>query len=57
MSIDVILDSQRKFFRSGATLPVKFRIEMLKKLYNAVKKYEKEICEALSADLGKSDFE
>lgn len=57
MSIDVILESQRKFFRSGATLPVKFRIEMLKKLYNAVKEYETEICAALTKDLGKSDFE
>ncbi len=57
MNIDVILESQRKYFRSGATLPVKFRIEMLKKLYDAVKKYETEICEALTSDLGKSDFE
>ena len=32
MNIDEILDSQRKFFRSGATLPVEFRIRMLKKL-------------------------
>lgn len=57
MNIDEILESQRKFFRSGATLPVSFRVEMLKKLYDAVKKYETEICQALTADLGKSDFE
>lgn len=57
MNLDEILESQRKFFRSGATLPVSFRMEMLKKLYNAVKKYETEICQALTADLGKSDFE
>ncbi|MBQ8895094.1 MAG: aldehyde dehydrogenase [Clostridia bacterium] len=57
MNIDEILASQRKYFQSGATLPVKFRIEMLKKLRDAVKKYEKEIGEALTADLGKSDFE
>ena len=57
MTIDIILEKQRKYFASGATLPVKFRIEMLKKLYNAVKKYEKEISDALKADLGKSDFE
>ena len=30
---------------------------MLKKLYNAVKKHEKEIGDALTVDLGKSDFE
>ncbi len=57
MNIDQILESQRKFFQSGATLPVEFRIEMLKKLYDAVKSHEAEICAALKADLGKSDFE
>ena len=57
MDIDQMIDSQRKFFRSGATLPVKFRIEMLKKMRAAVKKYETEIGAALKEDLGKSDFE
>lgn len=57
MNIDIILELQRKFFQNGATLPVKFRIEMLKRLYNAVKKYETEITDALKEDLGKSDFE
>lgn len=56
-NIDEILESQRKYFQSGATLPVDFRISMLKKLRDAVQKYEKEISEALTADLGKSDFE
>ena len=56
-NIDALLESQREYFKSGATLPVKFRIKMLKKLYTAVKKYEKEICEALTKDLGKSAFE
>ena len=56
-NIDDILEAQRKYFASGATLPVRFRIEMLKKLYGAVKKYETEIEEALTADLGKSSFE
>ena len=37
MNIDTILESQRKFFLTGATLPVSFRVEMLKKLYAAVK--------------------
>ena len=57
MTIDEILESQRKFFHTGATLSVDFRIEMLKKLHAAVKKYEPEITEALKSDLGKSDFE
>ena len=57
MNIDQILESQRAFFQSGATLPVEFRVEMLKKLYTAVKDKESEICEALTKDLGKSAFE
>ena len=57
MDIDVILQKQRAYFQSGATLPVSFRIAMLKKLLATVNKYEKEIGDALTADLGKSDFE
>ena len=57
MNIDKILDSQRKFFQSGATLPVDFRVEMLKKLRAGVQKHQAEIEAALKADLGKSDFE
>ena len=56
-NIEAILESQRKYFQSGATLSVEFRIEMLKKLYQTVKKYEVEIEEALTKDLGKSEFE
>ena len=56
-NIDQILESQRAFFQSGSTLPVEFRIEQLKKLYDIIKTNEKEICKALTADLGKSDFE
>ena len=56
-NIDEILEAQRKYFDSGITLPVKFRIQMLKKLYAAVKDHEKEIEAALTADLGKSTFE
>ena len=57
MIIDEILVKQREFFASGKTLDIKFRREMLKKLYKAVKKYEGEINDALKSDLGKSDFE
>lgn len=57
MDIEMILSKQREFFDSGKTIPVKFRIEMLKKLYRAVKDNEDRINEALKADLGKSDFE
>lgn len=57
MSIKETLEKQREYFNSGATLPVEFRIKMLKRLYAAIKKYEVEIEDALTADLGKSDFE
>ena len=56
-NIEAILESQKKYFQSGATLSLEFRIEMLKKLYQTVKKYEVEIEEALTKDLGKSEFE
>ncbi|MBQ8408452.1 MAG: aldehyde dehydrogenase [Clostridia bacterium] len=55
--IQALLESQRTYYRSGVTLPVQFRIEQLKKLYAAVKKYEAEINDALCADLGKSHYE
>ncbi|MBQ8723663.1 MAG: aldehyde dehydrogenase family protein, partial [Opitutales bacterium] len=52
-----LLEKQRAYFKSGVTVPVKFRIGQLKKLYAVVKKYEDEICDALTADLGKSRYE
>ena len=57
MNIEEILVKQREFFSTGATIPVKFRIEMLRKLYKSVKENEPAINDALKADLGKSDFE
>ena len=57
MNIDEILRLQREFFATGATLDVEFRIANLKKLLDTVHKYETEICRALHADLGKSNFE
>lgn len=55
--IDVILEQQKQFFRSGATLSVESRVEMLKKLYDTIKVNKKEIAIALQQDLGKSEFE
>ncbi len=55
--ITSLLEKQRKYYKSGATIPVKFRIEQLKKLYATVKKYQNEINDALTSDLGKSHFE
>ena len=56
-NIDAVIEAQREYFRSGETLSAKFRIEMLKKLYAAIKSHESEIEAALRADLGKSAFE
>ena len=55
--IAFILEEQRKFFLSGETLPIKFRKQMLKKLYASVVSHKEEILSALTSDLGKSDFE
>ncbi|MBQ4087724.1 MAG: aldehyde dehydrogenase [Clostridia bacterium] len=57
MTIQQIVENQKTFFLSGATLPVSFRISQLKKLYHAVKSREAEICTALEKDLGKSNYE
>lgn len=55
--IQTLLEGQRTFFRSGATLSVDFRIQHLKTLYATIKKYESAICGALKSDLGKSAYE
>lgn len=55
--IDDILQLQRDFYDSGATIPVSFRKRQLKKLYQAVQKYRQQIEEALKKDLGKSSYE
>ena len=55
--ISTLLERQQTFYRSGATIPVSFRIAQLKKLYAAVRKYEAEINAALLSDLGKSGYE
>lgn len=52
-----LLEQQQTYFKSGSTIPVKFRIQQLKKLYATVKKYETEINDALTSDLGKSHYE
>ena len=57
MPLEALLNKQRAYFRSGATLPVKFRIAMLKKLRQEIDHREAEISAALQADLGKSTYE
>ena len=57
MNIHEIVEKQRKYFQTGATLPVPFRLQMLRRLRDAVDRCEAAIEEALSADLGKSGYE
>lgn len=52
-----ILNRQREFFKSGKTLPVKARLEYLKKLKEVIKANEQEIFDAIYKDLGKSSTE
>ena len=52
-----IVATQRKFFRTGITLPVSWRIKQLKKLKAAVIAHEKEFEDALAEDLGRSKVE
>ena len=51
------VDSQRKFFRTGETLDVKWRLEQLKKLKQAVIGHKELLQAALYEDLGKSPVE
>lgn len=46
--------TQKEYFRSGATLPLEFRLAQLRSLYRGIKRFEPQILEALRSDLGKS---
>ncbi len=52
--IHQIVERQRTYFKSGATLDTGFRKAALRKLRKAVKKNEARLAAALKADLGKS---
>ena len=52
-----ILESQKRFFKSGLTRTIKFRIEQLEKLRDGIIKYEEDILNSLKLDLGKPTFE
>ena len=49
-----IVKAQKEYFRSGATLQVKFRKEMLNKLLKAINNWESKLADALWKDLHKS---
>ena len=56
-SIREIVAAQRRFFRTGETLPIRWRIKQLKRLKAAVLAHEKEFEDALAEDLGRSTVE
>lgn len=55
--VSQILTEHKSYFHSGETKEIRFRIQQLNKLKNAIKKYEKDILDALYKDLRKSEFE
>ncbi|MCJ7448640.1 MAG: aldehyde dehydrogenase family protein [Bacteroidales bacterium] len=55
--ISLILDNQKKFFASGKTLDISYRLETLKKLRSLIIQNEKEIKDALWKDFHKPEFE
>lgn len=56
-NIHELVNRQRRFFRTGATLDVDWRLAQLKKLKQAVRRYERPIQKALAEDLGRSAAE
>lgn len=56
-NIEKILKKQNEFFYTGKTIDIEYRKEQLKKLKEAVDRYEEKILYALQLDLGKSEFE
>ncbi len=55
--IKKIVNEQKDYFYSGATLDVSFRKKSLKKLLSVIKKRESEIAEAIAKDFKKPLFE
>ena len=55
--IRAIVDRQRTYFRTGATLDVDFRLRALDRLAACIRAHETVIGEAIRQDLGKSAFE
>lgn len=57
LEVKNIIELQRKYFLTGATLNVDTRIQALKKLRSSILRHEDKINAALKSDLGKSPFE
>ncbi|GAB3527944.1 aldehyde dehydrogenase [Pontibacter brevis] len=55
--IEQLVQKQRAFFATGKTLELPFRKEQLRKLQQAIRKYEQELFDAMYADFRKPEFE
>ena len=55
--LHTLVERQRAFFRSGATLDVEWRIRQLKMLEQSVSQHETQLEDALAADLGRATAE
>jgi aldehyde dehydrogenase (NAD+) len=55
--ISSIIDDQKKFFATGKTFDINFRIGILKKLRSLIISHEQEIVDALWKDFHKPEFE
>lgn len=56
-AIGDLVQKQRDFFLSGATRPIEFRLDALRKLRDALKAHEKKILAAVYADLRKAEVD
>lgn len=56
-SIHAVIEAQRRFFRTGKTLDIDWRIRQLKRLKKAVLDRQEQLEEALREDLGRSATE
>ncbi len=52
-----VVSAQRAYFRSGATLDIKFRLNALNRLEDAIRRHETDLLTAIKSDLGKSATE
>ena len=57
MNTEELVARQRAYFETGATRPVEFRLEALRKLQGALRKHEHKIFIAMKRDLNKAPME
>jgi len=57
MEISAMVRQHRRFFQTGATRPLEFRLSQLEKLSAALHKFESKLLDALQLDLRKSPFQ